>query len=187
MFIQTEQTPNPETLKFLPGQIVLPEGTAQFGSDAEAKDAPLAERLLKMDYVEQVFYGRDFVSVTKSPEIDWETLKARILAEVMDHMTAGLPMITDAFDDNASAEDDIEETEIDRQIKALLDSHVKPAVARDGGNIEFVRFDEDSGTVFLSMQGACAGCPSSTMTLKHGIENLMRHYIPEVTNVQPAE
>lgn len=187
MFIQTEATPNPATMKFLPGQTVLTKGTAQFETQDEAKDAPLAERLLTLAEVTLVFYGPDFISVTKTEDADWDLLKARILAEIMDHFTAGFPVVTEAFytqKDESAAANDENESELDRQIKELLEMHVKPAVAQDGGNIEFVEFDQGTGIVYLSMEGACAGCPSSTMTLKSGVENLLRHYVPEVLEVQ---
>lgn len=187
MFIQTEPTPNPATMKFLPGQQVLKTGTAQFEDAKSAKEAPLAERLLKLEDIILVFYGPDFISVTKADDADWDLLKARILAEIMDHFTAGFPVVTDAFydeKDKSTEAGDENEDELDRQIKELLEMHVKPAVAQDGGNIEFVEFDQGTGIVYLSMEGACAGCPSSTMTLKSGVENLLRHYVPEVLEVQ---
>lgn len=180
MFIQTEHTPNPETLKFIPGQPVFPEGTAHFTSIDEAAQAPLAKRLLQMEEVEVVFYGADFISVTKTKETDWDQLKTAIMAEIMDHFMAGLPAVDEGFGQNNNDQPD---DEISGQIKELLRTHVKPAVAQDGGNIEFVKFDHGSGVVYLSMEGACAGCPSSTMTLKSGVENLLKHYIPEVTEV----
>lgn len=188
MFIQTEVTPNPATLKFLPGLQVLPEGTAQFDSMADVAEAPLAERLLKLAEVRQVFFGPDFVSVTKSEDADWEALKPVILGEIMDHFTAGFPVVNEAFFAEKKAQKEKAkpetESELDRQIIELLETHVKPAVAQDGGNIEFVEFDQDTGIVYLSMEGACAGCPSSTITLKSGVENLLRHYVPEVLEVQ---
>lgn len=184
MFIQTEQTPNPATLKFIPGLLVMKTGTAQFQSAEEAVKAPLASRLFGIGGIEQVFYGYDFVSVTKSEEQDWDMLKSVVLAEIMDHYTAGLPVLDGDYDvATVKASDD---SELVVQIKELLDTRIKPAVAQDGGNIEFVSFDEASGVVSVQMEGACSGCPSSTATLKMGIENLLKHYVPEVTEVVPV-
>ena len=181
MFIQTEATPNPETLKFLPGVDVMGTGTANFTSLAEAGNSPLARRLFESGDVTGVFFGTDFVTVTKAPGSDWLNLKPPILGAIMEHLTAGLPVM----DENAVAatpDDDGEDSDIVVQIKELLDTRVRPAVAQDGGDIVFQGFED--GVVSLHMQGACAGCPSSTMTLKHGIENLLRHYIPEVVEVR---
>ncbi len=181
MFIQTEATPNPETLKFLPGVDVMGTGTANFPSVADAGGSPLARRLFESGDVTGVFFGADFITVTKSPGSDWLNLKPSILGVIMEHLSAGLPVI----DENAvtaAPGDSGEDSEIVGQIKELLDSRVRPAVAQDGGDIVFQGFED--GVVSLHMQGSCAGCPSSTMTLKHGIENLLRHYIPEVVEVR---
>lgn len=184
MFIQTEQTPNPATLKFLPGREVLDGGTANFTSseDAAAR-SPLADRLFAIDGVTGVFFGADFVTITKADDRDWYLLKPSILGVIMEHFTSGRPVMTEAGAGGDSAhaggEDD---DEIVSQIKELLDTRVRPAVAQDGGDILFQGYED--GIVYLHMQGACSGCPSSTMTLKAGIENMMRHYIPEVVEVR---
>lgn len=183
MFIQTEQTPNPATLKFLPGQPVMPQGTIHFASRDEAKSSPLAVRLLDLDGVAAVFLGRDFISVTKNEEADWSILKTHVLGEIMQHFTSGLPVYEGAEESADAAE--AEDSEVVAQIKELLDTRVRPAVAQDGGDITFVRFED--GVVYLRMQGACAGCPSSTATLKMGVENMLRHYIPEVIAVEPEQ
>lgn len=182
MFIQTESTPNPATLKFLPGETVLSTGSADFPSEESADVSPLAKRLFGVEGVEGVFLGTDFITVTKD-EQDWAHLKPSILGVIMEHFTSGQPVMeTDARAGHATH--DGPDGEIVGQIKELLDTRVRPAVAQDGGDITFHGFDE--GVVYLHMRGACAGCPSSTMTLKMGIENLLRHYIPEVTEVRPV-
>ncbi len=185
MFIQTEETPNPATLKFLPGTPVMPSGTADFTNAEAAARSPLAARLLAIDGVEGVFLGSDFITVTSGgPE--WHVLKPPILGVIMEHFTAGLPVIDEEVAEAPSGGDEEgEDTEIVAQIKELLDTRVRPAVAQDGGDIIFHRFD--SGIVYLHMQGSCSGCPSSTMTLKSGIENLLKHYIPEVEAVEAVE
>ncbi|MEW9921010.1 NifU family protein [Marimonas sp. MJW-29] len=185
MFIQTESTPNPATLKFLPGQAVLEMGTADFPTAEAAGGSPLAQRLFGVDGVTGVFFGTDFVTVTKADGIEWDHIKPALLGAIMEHYQSGQPVM--AEDHKASsghAEHDGEDGEIVGQIKELLDSRVRPAVAQDGGDITFHGFER--GVVYLHMQGACAGCPSSTLTLKMGIENLLRHYIPEVTEVRPV-
>ena len=184
MFIQTESTPNPATLKFLPGQTVMEQGTADFPNLDSANSSPLAERLFALNGVTGVFLGNDFVTVTKQDGIDWEHIKPSILGAIMDHFQSGAPVIDGEQTGSVHAEHSGEDTEIVGQIKELLDSRVRPAVAQDGGDITFHGFER--GVVYLQMQGACAGCPSSTMTLKMGIENLLRHYIPEVTEVRPV-
>ena len=184
MFIQTESTPNPATLKFLPGETVMEQGTADFPDLDSANSSPLAERLFALNGVTGVFLGNDFVTVTKQDSIDWEHIKPSILGAIMDHFQSGAPVIHGEQTGSVHAEHLGEDTEIVGQIKELLDSRVRPAVAQDGGDITFHGFE--SGIVYLQMQGACAGCPSSTMTLKMGIENLLRHYIPEVTEVRPV-
>lgn len=182
MFIQTEQTPNPATLKFLPGCAVMERGTANFPSPDSAAHSPLATRLFTVDGVTGVFFGHDFVTVAKSDTVEWHVLKPPILGALMEHLTAGLPVIDDAGDDSAAGSDEDVDDEVVAQIKELLDTRVRPSVAQDGGDIIFHRFDQ--GVVYLHMQGACAGCPSSSMTLKMGIENLLKHYVPEVLRVE---
>lgn len=184
MFIQTESTPNPSTLKFLPGRDVLGTGSANFPSLDEAKGkSPLAEALFMVGGITQVFLGADFISVTKDEGREWQTLKPQILGAIMDHFTMGAPVMVGETDSDHTA-DDGGNPEIVAQIKELLDERVRPAVAQDGGDIVFRRFED--GVVYLAMQGACAGCPSSTATLKMGIENMLRHYIPEVQAVHPV-
>ncbi|TDT76826.1 Fe-S cluster biogenesis protein NfuA [Litoreibacter halocynthiae] len=185
MFIQTESTPNPATLKFLPGQTVLEAGTADFPSADTAGKSPLASRIFAVEGVTGVFLGNDFVTVTKSDATEWDHVKPAILGAVMEHFQSGQPALEG--DSNASgghAEHTGEDGAIVDQIKELLDTRVRPAVAQDGGDITFHGFER--GVVYLHMQGACAGCPSSTLTLKMGIENLLRHYIPEVVEVRPV-
>jgi NFU1 iron-sulfur cluster scaffold homolog, mitochondrial len=182
MFIQTEATPNPSTLKFLPGCAVMEKGTANFTGPETAEKSPLAQRIFALDGVTGVFFGNDFVTVTKADDKDWDGMKPLILGAVMDHFTSGAAVIEDAGEDSAGTGDD---DEITTQIKELLDTRVRPAVAQDGGDIVFRSFN--NGIVYLHMQGACAGCPSSTATLKHGIENMLRYYIPEVMEVQAVD
>jgi Fe-S cluster biogenesis protein NfuA len=179
MFIQTEETPNPATLKFLPGRTVMEEGTADFRTSDAAAKSPLARALFQVGGVGGVFFGSDFVSVTKADEAEWFALKPAVLAAIMDHFTSGLPVMEPA---EAGAGHDPEDSEIVIQIKEILDTRVRPAVAQDGGDIVFQSFDD--GIVYLHMQGSCAGCPSSTATLKAGIENMLRYYIPEVVEVR---
>jgi Fe-S cluster biogenesis protein NfuA len=184
MFIQTQDTPNPATLKFIPGVPVMPQGTADFADMDAATPSPLARRLFQVDGVTNVFLGADFVAVTKADAFDWFALKPAILAGIMEHYASGLSVI----EDGATVEDphqDSEDSETVQQIKQLLDTRVRPAVAMDGGDIVFQGFDD--GVVTLQMRGACQGCPSSTATLKMGIENMLRHYIPEVREVRAAE
>ena len=187
MFIQTETTPNPATLKFLPGKVVMDRGTADF-RDADDADraSPLAGRLFGIEGVEGVFFGYDFVTVSKSDRTDWQHMKPAILAAIMEHFMSGAPVMSDAGAGAGSAdgEEFFEEGDesIVATIKELIETRVRPAVAQDGGDITFRGFRD--GTVFLHMKGACAGCPSSTATLKHGIQNLLRHFIPEVEQVE---
>jgi len=181
MFIQTEQTPNPATLKFLPGRPVMTSGTANFTSEEAARISPLAERLFSLPEVTGVFLGTDFVTVSKTNEGDWYLLKPAILAAIMEHFTAGRPMLL-ADPTEGATENGEEDDEIVAQIKELLETRVRPAVAQDGGDITFHDFED--GVVYLHMQGSCSGCPSSTATLKAGIENMLRHYIPEVVEVR---
>jgi Fe-S cluster biogenesis protein NfuA len=184
MFIQTEQTPNPQTLKFLPGREVMTDGTADFRDETAAARSPLAQRLFQVEGVEGVFLGSDFISVTKPEDKEWYLLKPAILGIIMEHFTAGRPVLLEETGeaDSGPAEED---SEVVTQIKELLDTRVRPAVAQDGGDIIFRGFEE--GVVMLTMQGACQGCPSSTATLKMGIENMLRHYIPEVVEVRAVD
>jgi Fe-S cluster biogenesis protein NfuA len=181
MFIQTEQTPNPATLKFLPGREVMVSGTADFPSLEQARRSPLAERLFGIEGVTGVFFGTDFITVTKDGDKDWQLLKPAILGAIMEHFTAGKPILVETGAAAATAAVG-EESEIITQIKELIDTRVRPAVAQDGGDIVFDSFED--GVVFLHMQGSCSGCPSSTATLKSGIENMLKHYIPEVLEVR---
>lgn len=191
MFIQTQPTPNPATLKFLPGRDVSPATPYEFISLEEAAASPLAAALFGINGVKNVFLGSDFVSITKSEDADWAVVKPQALAAIMDHFVSGAPVIADVAKAEAPAlEDDVvyegETAEIVAEIKELIATRVRPAVANDGGDIIFKRFDVDTGIVHLSMRGACSGCPSSTLTLKQGVENLLRHYVPEVTAVEAA-
>lgn len=188
MFIQTETTPNPNTLKFLPGELVLSHGTAEFRDEASAKRSPLAQKLLRLTGVEGVFYGHDFISITKTDDKDWAVLKPLILGLVMDQFSGNAPLMIDETDTSKgsagglSAGDANDSDPTTQKIRELLDTRVRPAVAMDGGDIQFHAFQD--GVVYVKLQGACAGCPSSTMTLKAGIENMLRHYIPEVLEVR---
>jgi len=184
VFIQTEQTPNPATLKCLPGQDVLESGTAYFPDADSAVRSPLAQRLFGVKGVTEVFFGTDFITVAKDDASEWQLLKPPILGIIMEHFTAGAPVLVDAPAAATEAEEDPETDEIVLQIKELLDTRVRPAVAQDGGDIVFRGFER--GVVYLHMQGSCAGCPSSSATLKMGIENMLRHYIPEVLEVRPV-
>lgn len=183
MFIQTESTPNPATLKFLPGQSVLEMGVADFPTADSADKSPLARRIFDVAGVTGVFLGTDFVTVTKADAVEWQHIKPSILGAIMEHFQSGAPAI-EGEGQAAHASHEGPDSEIVSQIKELLDTRVRPAVAQDGGDITFHGFDR--GVVYLHMKGACAGCPSSTLTLKMGIENLLRHYIPEVTEVRPV-
>ena len=188
MFIQTEPTPNPEVLKFLPGRDVMGEGSREFRSAEEAEASPLAQALFAIDGVRRVFFGPDFVTVTKAPQVEWGHLKAPILAAVMDHYTSSAPLLKDEA--GASSHDaeiyEGDTAQVVAEIKDLLDTRIRPAVAQDGGDILFNRFDADTGVVFLHMKGACSGCPSSSATLRAGVENMLKHYVPEVTRVEQA-
>lgn len=186
MYIQTEKTPNPNTMKFMPGETVLQTGTASFKSKDDARGvSELAAVLFEIPDVEQIFFGSDFITVTKKEDADWNMLKAHVLTTVMEHYISGRPVMSESKKnlnkaDTSSAED----SEIVKQIKELIDTRVRPAVAEDGGDIVFQDFKE--GIVYLEMHGACSGCPSSTATLKSGIENMLKHYIPEVIAVESA-
>ena len=185
MFIQTEQTPNPATLKFLPGRTVMEAGTADFKSEEDAARTPLALALFGVDGVTGVFLAYDFISVSKCDDKDWTLMKPGVLGVIMEHFVAGRPVMDDGAGDGVEeAEVSAEDQEVVAQIKELLDTRVRPAVAMDGGDIVFQGYVD--GVVTLHMQGACAGCPSSTATLKMGIENMLRHYIPEVREVRAA-
>ena len=190
MFIQTEATPNPETLKFIPGVPVLGTGAREFRAESDASISPLATSIFKVDGVKSVFLGGDFISITKTPDADWKHVKPLSLAAIMDHFTMGLPVMDADIGDDVPEDEIIYEgdaAEIVGEIKELIETRVRPAVAQDGGDIIFNRFYPDTGLVTLHMKGACAGCPASTMTLKQGIENMLRQYIPEVTAVEAVE
>ena len=188
MFIQTEATPNPATLKFIPGRTVLDTGTMEFANREAAARSPLAERLFAVSGVTGVFYGSDFVTVTKD-DSDWQHLKPAILGAIMEHYMSGVPLLADGTVGNDEAHDEEDEffDEADAEtvdvIKDLIETRVRPAVANDGGDITFRGFKD--GIVYLNMKGSCAGCPSSTATLQHGIQNLLKHFVPDVVEVRP--
>jgi Fe-S cluster biogenesis protein NfuA len=185
MFIQTEATPNPATLKFLPGRPVLESGTLDLREPAEAAKSPLAERLFGISGVSGVFFGSDFITVSKNGG-DWQQLKPMILGAIMEHFMSGEPLLNSGTTEGSDGEEffDAADAETVATIKDLIETRVRPAVANDGGDITFKGFKD--GIVFLSMKGACSGCPSSTATLQHGIQNLLRHFVPEVTEVRPV-
>lgn len=185
MFIQTEATPNPATLKFLPGEPVLTDGTLDIRDPQDARRSPLAGALFEIDGVSGVFYGADFISVTKAETVDWQALKPTVLGTIMEHFTSGAPLLSDDDGIGPSDQEEFfldEDAEIVDTIKDLLETRVRPAVAGDGGDIRFRGFRD--GTVYLAMKGSCQGCPSSTATLKHGIQNLLSHFVPEVHTVE---
>ncbi|MGF1550293.1 MAG: NifU family protein [Sphingomonadaceae bacterium] len=188
MLIETQATPNPATLKFLPGTQVMEMGTRDFASEEEAAASPLAEALFATGDIERVFFGYDFISVTAAADADWQDLKPRVLAMLLDHFAGGAPLFRAgsatgiAVPSEQGFEDDPENADIVAQIRELIETRVRPAVAQDGGDIVYRGFRD--GTVYLAMHGACSGCPSSTMTLKRGIEGLLRHYVPEVETVE---
>jgi Fe-S cluster biogenesis protein NfuA len=184
MFIQTEATPNPATLKFLPGRAVLEGGTLDLRDKDEAAQSPLAERLFEINGVSGVFFGSDFIAVTKGTG-EWQQLKPMILGAIMEHFMSGAPLLTSDAAQPSDADEffDAADAETVVTIKELIETRVRPAVANDGGDITFRGFKD--GVVYLNMKGACAGCPSSTATLRHGIQNLLRHFIPDVTEVRP--
>jgi len=193
MFIQTEVTPNPNTLKFIPGREVSPAGAMEFATPDEAVASPLAEALFVVEGVDRVFFGPDFIAVSRKENgRDWGQMKAPILAAIMDHYVAGLPLLAGegggagASNEHNAQVYEGEAAQIVAEIKDLLDTRIRPAVAQDGGDIIFDRFEPDTGIVFLHMRGACAGCPSSSATLKAGVENMLRHYVPEVTRVEQS-
>lgn len=187
MLIETEATPNPSVVKFLPGRIVMASGTRDFATPEEADASPLAEALFDLGDVSGVFFGRDFVSVTAAPGVHWHDLKLDVLSVLLDHFAANMPLFRTAsasaiaIPADAGFTDDPADADIVEQINELLETRIRPAVANDGGDIVYRGFDK--GKVYLQMQGACAGCPSSSATLKHGIESLLKHYVPEVTEV----
>jgi Fe-S cluster biogenesis protein NfuA len=183
MFIETQPTPNPATVKFLPGQTVMPSGTIDFGSPEAAEASPLASALFTIGDVTGVFLGSDFISVTRAEGgSEWRELKPQVLGIIVDHFASGAPLLNETVAAEAEIEDDPETADIVAQIKDLLETRIRPAVANDGGDIIYKGFRE--GVVYLQMQGACSGCPSSTATLKNGIENLLKYYVPEVTDVR---
>lgn len=188
MLIQTETTPNPSTLKFLPGEVVMSSGTRDFATPEEAEASPLAEAIFSTGDVEGVFFGRDFISVTAAPGVEWLHLKPQVLSVLLDHFSSGAPLFKAgsaagiAIAPDAAIEEDPEDADIVAQIRELIETRVRPAVAQDGGDIVYRGYTK--GTVYLAMQGACSGCPSSTMTLKQGIEGLLKHYVPEVETVE---
>ena len=188
MLIETEATPNPATLKFLPGQAVMTAGTRDFADDVEAEASPLAAALFSLGDVTGVFFGRDFVSVTAGPGSDWGDLKPQVLGILLDHFASGAPLFSGGSASGIAIADELpenpEDADIVAQIRDLIETRVRPAVARDGGDIVYRGFDR--GTAYLAMHGACSGCPSSTATLKQGIETLLKHYVPEVTEVRAA-
>ena len=182
MFIQTEETPNPSTLKFIPGKVLLENGTQEFKSKKAAKSNSLANMLFEDENVDGVLIGKDFITITKSDQVNWDSLKPSILSKIHDFLSSGKEI------ENQNKKNEIKENynkkdlEIVKQIKGLLEERIKPAVAQDGGDISFVKFD--NGVVYLELRGACAGCPSSTITLKSGIENMLKYYIPEIVSVE---
>ena len=192
MFIETETTPNPASLKFLPGQPVMGQGTREFASPEAAAASPLAQAIFDTGEVVNVFFGGDFVSVTAAPGVDWSALKPQVLAILLDHFVSEAPLfiagsaggISVPAEDELVVGEDPADADIVAQINELLETRVRPAVAGDGGDIQYRGFKD--GVVYLQMQGACSGCPSSTATLKHGIEGLLKHYVPEVTEVRAA-
>ena len=186
MFIQTEQTPNPQTLKFLPGKVVMGEGTAFFKNIAEADNSPFAKKLFNVDGVAGVFFGKDFITITKNNSLEWQVMKPEILGAIMSHYNSDDQTILNeekTTKDNVS-NDDSQDSDIVKQIKELLETRVRPAVAMDGGDIIYDKYE--NGIVYLQMQGSCSGCPSSSATLKMGIENMLKHYIPEIKEVRPV-
>ena len=183
MFIQTEETPNPATLKFIPGRVVLADGTRDYRSLDESEGSPLASRIFAVDGVSGVFLGHDFITVTKD-QAEWPHIKPAVLGAIMEHYLSGLPTLVEGSDEEAEESFDEADAETVAVIKELIETRVRPAVANDGGDITFQGFHD--GVVYLHMRGACAGCPSSTATLKQGIENLLRHFVPDVTEVRPV-
>ncbi len=193
MFIETETTPNPAALKFLPGQTVMAAGSREFATPEAAEASPLASAIFDTGEVVNVFFGADFVSVTAAPGADWSALRPQVIAILLDHFVSEAPLFTPATangiavpapEDDLAVEERAEDAEVIAAINELLETRVRPAVAGDGGDIAYRGFRD--GVVYLTLQGSCAGCPSSTATLKHGIEGLLKHYVPEVTEVRAA-
>ena len=185
MFIQVEPTPNPLTLKFLPGSNVSKEGTIFYQNESEASNSPFAKRMFAVDGVNSVFFGSDFITITKDEDLDWQVLKPMVLGAITDHYDSDEETVIETPDLKKSEELNENDSDIVKQIKELLDTRVRPAVAMDGGDIVYKKFEK--GIVYLHMQGACSGCPSSTATLKAGIENMLKHYIPEVKEIRPID
>jgi Fe-S cluster biogenesis protein NfuA len=184
MFVQTEPTPNPATLKFLPGREVMKEGTIFYQNQDSAVNSSLAQNLFSIKGVESVFFGSDFITITKADVNEWTLMKPAILGCIIEHFTMNKPVISEQVPRTEHSYDE-NDSDVVKKIKELLDTKVRPAVAMDGGDIIFNNYNE--GIVFLQMQGACQGCPSSTATLKMGIENMLKHYIPEIREVRPVE
>jgi Fe-S cluster biogenesis protein NfuA len=187
MFIQTETTPNPDVLKFLPGREVLGAGTREFRTAEDAGASPLAAAIFELDGVSRVFFGPDFLTVTRAADAPtWPQMKPLVLAAIMEHFTSGAPALAEesAGESHDVGDYDGETAQIVEEIKELLDTRIRPAVAQDGGDIIFNRFEPETGVVWLHMRGACSGCPSSAATLKAGVENMLKHYVPEVTRVE---
>ena len=184
MFVQTEITPNPLTLKFIPGRIVMDNGTLFYKNIEEAKDSPFAKKLFNIEGIEGVFFGSDFITITKKQEVNWDTLKPLVLGVISDFYSSNEKIIKKSESNQNQKKELSKDTDIVKKIKELIETRVRPAVAMDGGDIIFEKFE--SGIVYLHMQGSCAGCPSSTATLKSGIENMLKHYVPEVSEVKPV-
>ena len=186
MFIQVEPTPNPLTLKFLPGRTVAKGGTIFYQNESEVLNSPFAKRMFAVDGVNSVFFGSDFITITKDEDLDWQVLKPMVLGAITDHYNSGEETVIDSPNQKKSEElnENQDDSDIVKQIKELLDTRVRPAVAMDGGDIVYQKFEK--GIVYLHMQGACSGCPSSAATLKTGIENMLKHYVPEVLEVRPV-
>lgn len=183
MFIQTEETPNPLTLKYSPGRVVMEQGTLDITSAEGAWRSPLAEALFQVSGVSDVFFSQDFISVTKTPEHDWDLLKPQVLGSIMEYFMENKTVLIRQKEGEATDNEDEDDTpEIVKEIKELIEERIRPTVAQDGGDITFERFEH--GVVYLKMHGACSGCPSSSVTLKNGVENMLRHYVPEVQEVQ---
>lgn len=182
MFIQTEETPNPNVLKFIPGRVVMEQGTADFPNKELAAKSPLAQRMFEHSEVTGVFFGADFISVTKTEDADWSILKPSILGKIMEHFVSNHPLF---LGEKTEADTTYDGDPVVAEIKEIIDTRVRPAVAMDGGDIIFEKFEE--GIVYLRLQGACSGCPSSSVTLKSGIENMLKHYVPEVTEVRAVD
>ena len=187
MFIQTESTPNPNTLKFLPGREISPDASREFENAEDASASPLASDLFVIEGVTSVFFGEDFISITKTGDADWDHIKPFLLGAIMDGLQSGRSILGEAESISGHAIYEGDAAAVVKEIVELIDTRVRPAVAQDGGDILFHSFDCETGVVRLKMRGACAGCPSSTMTLKSGIENLLKHYIPDITSVEAVE